>query len=138
MKTLTIDFPDNVRFPERMVQQFDYHNNNPYCCQSDIDFVFHKDNCIVVVESKMRGTEIRGGQKRMLEVLCNDSNKCAVVVHHQSSVQPVVKMVDGWSQTVSEFWYDGKWQTVEGEMNLRDFLNYFFRAVWDYEEDVIT
>lgn len=138
MRTLNIEFPDCVRFPERMVQQFDYKNNNPKCCQSDIDFVIEKDGCMIIVESKMQRTFIRAGQKRLLENLCSDLNKCAVVVHHQSAVQPVVKLVDGWSQTVSEFWYDGKWQSVDGEMNLKDFVNEFFRTVWEYEEDVVT
>lgn len=138
MKTLTIEFPDCIRFPERMVQQFDYKNNNPKCCQSDIDFVIQKDDCLVLVESKMQGTNIRAGQKRLLECLCDNHHKCAVVVHHQSAVQPVVKMVDGWSQTVSEFWHDGKWQTVDGEMNLKDFVNAFFKTVCGYEEDVVA
>ena len=86
----------------------------------------------------MQGTSIGVGQRRLLECLCNDRHKCAVVVHHQSVVEPVVKMVGGWSQTVSEFWFNGEWQTLDDEMNLKDFVNAFFKTVCGYEEDVVV
>lgn len=134
---LDVTFPKTIKNPARKVQQFDYSNGNPKCTMSDLDFVVCKDDKFIVIESKTKGTEIRPPQAKLLELVCSSKDSCAVVVEHGTSVKPVVELVDGWEQKVVKYYWNETWWDDQKGTTLKDFVNGFFREVWNYEEDIV-
>lgn len=139
IETMTIEFPEWVRFPKSFVRVISYQCSPPRPMQCDVDYVLNDSENVMYIESKQEGLEVQGQQRKSLEVRCKLDCYCSVFVNYKRpDDQNYIEMVDGWSQTVHEYYWKGKWWTDKQGMNLKEFVNWFFSTNWNHQGDIIT
>lgn len=141
-KVMTVEYPDDINVPEYFFQKFDYKNNNPACTQQDVDYCIIKNNKAVLIESKTWGAylNLKPAQRSAMQILADNANKVYVVAVHDSPyVEDNISLVqDAYNnQRVVEYWYNGSWIKVDDHISLKDFINKWFRTVWNLTDDIV-
>lgn len=139
IETFAIEFPDYIHFPREFTRFISYDSPAERQMQSDVDYCFNDNEHVIYIESKTMGCLPQPQQKRNLSTRCKLDCYCAVIAYHERpSDKNYVEMVDGFNQVVGEYFWKGEWHNDKSGMNLKDFINWFFRTNWGHSSDFIT